>query len=313
MVAAPLHAAWRPQPGGGRRYVIDEVEVVDLPTAAMAPSWPPESLNARTEILIVQEPRPVSARSLDMAETEATAVASAFPNATVLAARSDATNCEVVLDALAAHRVAHLICHGRSDPVSPPNSHLLMSNDEQLRVEDLLERDLSSLRLAGACPACESASASTHLPEAVVSLPAALLSAGVGGVLGTLWEADDATTALMMAVFYRNLADQTDAPTDPARALSQAQLWMRDSTNAMKTVGLPCYIVRPPREKLRGSEGPMGGGTDTTSALGRLHLQRPVTPSVWQPRQGRFWPRLRHGPGIAPSGRPEGNLASPCL
>ena len=243
LVAAPLHAAWRPQPGGGRRYVIDEVEVVYLPTAAMAPSWPPESLNARTEILIVQEPRPVSARSLDMAETEATAVASAFPNATVLA-HEYATR-EVVLDALAAHRVAHLICHGRSDPVSPLNSHLLMSNDEQLRVEDLLERDLSSLRLA-VLSACESASASTHLPEAVVSLPAALLSAGVGGVLGTLWEADDATTALMMAVFYRNLADQTDAPTDPARALSQAQLWMRDSTNAMKTEAYP-DIVRPPR------------------------------------------------------------------
>jgi hypothetical protein len=35
----------------------------------------------------------------------------------------------------------------------------------------------------------------------------------------------------------------------------------------------------------------MAGGTDTASALGRLHLQRPVTPSVRQP-----W---RHGSGLA--------------
>jgi CHAT domain-containing protein len=243
LVAAPLHAAWRPQPGGHRRYVIDDMDVIYLPTAAMAPSPPSELLSPRTEILIVQEPRPAAARRLDMAETEAMAVARAFPNASVLA-HEQATR-ESVLDALAAHRLAHLICHGRSDPVSPLNSHLLMSNDEQIRVEDLLERDLSNLRLA-VLSACESASASTHLPEAVVSLPAALLAAGVGGVLGTLWEADDATTALMMAAFYRNLADQTGAPADPARALSQAQLWMRDSTNAMKTEAYS-DIVRPPK------------------------------------------------------------------
>ena len=133
-------------------------------------------LTPRTEILIVQEPRPAAARRLDMAETEAMAVARAFPNASVLA-HEQATR-ESVLDALAAHRLAHLICHGRSDPVSPLNSHLLMSNDEQIRVEDLLERDLSNLRLA-VLSACESASASTHLPEAVVSLPAPPLERGV--------------------------------------------------------------------------------------------------------------------------------------
>lgn len=241
LVAAPLHAAWRPQAGGHRRYVIDDVNVAYLPTAAMAPSSRRESLGPAIDILVVQEPRPVSARRLDMAGTEATAIARAFSNATVLS-HEQATR-EAVLDALTAHRLAHLICHGRSDPVSPLNSHLLMSNDEQLRVEDLLERDLSSLRLA-VLSACESASASTHLPEAAVSLPAALLSAGAGGVLGALWEADDDMTALTMAVFYRNLAARAGA-LDPARALAQAQAWMRDSTNAAKTEAFPGF-VRPP-------------------------------------------------------------------
>jgi hypothetical protein len=249
LVTAPLHAAWRREPGGRRRYVVDDVDVVYLPTAAMAPSSTPEALGPRSEILIVQEPRPVSARRLDTAETEAAAVAGAFPNATVLA--HEQASREAVLDALPAHRLAHLICHGRSDPVSPLNSHLLFSNDEQLRVEDLLEHDLSSLRLA-VLAACESASASTHLPEAVVSLPAALLSAGAGGVLGTLWEADDDTTALMMAVFYRNLANQKGGSADPARALTGAQIWMRDSTNAMKTEAFPAF-VRPPTTRSEGA------------------------------------------------------------
>lgn len=245
LVAAPLHAAWRPQPGGRRRYVLDDVDVVYFPTAAMAPRDTPEPLGPQAEVLVVQEPQPVSARRLEMAQVEAAAVTHAFPNTTFLL-HEQATR-EAVLEGLGNHRLAHLICHGRSDQVSPLKTHLVMSNDEQLNVEDLIERDLSTLRLV-VLSACESASASTHLPEAAVSLPAALLSAGASGVLGTLWEADDAATALTMAVFYRNLTGRaaTSRPVDPPRVLRDAQLWVRDSTNAMKAEAFPDF-VRPPR------------------------------------------------------------------
>jgi hypothetical protein len=242
LVTAPLHAAWRLQPDGRRRYVIDDADIVYLPTATMAPDSHPEPLGPASDILVVTEPRPVSARRLEMADRETAAVRRAFPNATVLA-HEQATRL-AVLDALTAHRLAHLICHGQSDRVAPLNSHLLMGNDEQLRVEDLLARDLSGLRLA-VLSACESATASTHLPEAAISLPAALQSAGAGGVLGTLWEADDATTALLMAAFYRNLAAQADAPANPARALRLAQQWVRDSTNAEKTKTFPDMVRQP--------------------------------------------------------------------
>jgi CHAT domain-containing protein len=243
LVAAPLHAAWRPWPGGGRRrYVFDDIVVHYMPTAAMARAATAGPVGPQSPILVVQEPRPVSARPLDMAESEAAAVARAFPNATVL--RHEQATREAVLDGLATHRLAHLICHGTSDLVTPLDSHLLLADDTQLRVADLLDRDLSGLRLA-VLSACESAGVSTRLPEAAVSLPAVLLSAGAGGVLGSLWEADDNATALMMAVFYQRLAAMTDTVADPARALTQAQIWMRDTTNAAKAEAFPDF-VRPP-------------------------------------------------------------------
>ncbi|GAA4041802.1 CHAT domain-containing protein [Streptomyces shaanxiensis] len=249
LVAAPLHAAWRSEPGGRRRYALDDADIVYLPMATMAPSSSAESISTQSGILVVQEPWPVSAPRLDMAESEAAAVARTFPNATVLP-HEQATQ-EGVLEALTAHPLAHLICHGRGDAASPLDSHLLMSNDQRLRVADLLERDLSGLRLA-VLSACESAETSTYMPEAAVSLPAALLSAGAGGVLGTLWEADDRVTALMMAAFYRNLAGRAGSPADPAHALREAQTWVRDSTNAMKREAFP-DLVRPPATSSEGA------------------------------------------------------------
>jgi CHAT domain-containing protein len=255
LVAAPLHAAWRPGPDRvSRRYVLDDIDVVYLPTAAMAPATTTEPVGPQSEILVLQEPQPVSARPLNMASAEAAAVTGAFPNATVLS-HERATK-EAVLDALTTARLAHLICHGQSDPVSPLDSHLLLSGDERLRVADLLERDLSRLRLA-VLSACESATASTHLPEAAVSFPAALLAAGAGGVIGSLWEAEDEATTLLMARSYQDLGATTGTGIDPAQALTQAQAWMRDSTNAEKATAFP-DLVRPPTSGSRTTAGLWG-------------------------------------------------------
>jgi hypothetical protein len=243
LVSAPLHAAWRPDAKAftGRRYAIDDAQIVYLPTASLVRPSTPDPLTDLTRLLVVQDPRPCSAPELPGAAAEAAVVARSFSDVTSLA-KDEATR-EHVLAALPKHDIAHLICHGRGDPVNPIDSHLVLSNDEHLSVADLLDRDLSTLRLA-VLSACESASPSTHLPEAAINLPAALVAVGASGVVGSLWEAADADTSVLMARFYGGLrtTESGCTPAEPAEALRAAQRWMRDTTNAQKAEALPDLI-----------------------------------------------------------------------
>jgi len=243
LVSAPLHAAWRPDPSAvtGRRYALDDALIGYLPTAGLGQPLAPASRPEHARLLVVADPSPCSAPPLSGAAAEAAAAAGLFPDVTSLAG-GQATR-EHVLAALPAHDVAHLICHGRSDPEKPLDTHLLLSNDEHLSVGDLINRDLSALRLA-VLSACESASPSTHLPEAAISLPAALLAAGVSGVVGTLWEAADAPTSVLMARFYQALRGPAGGSgrAAPAEALRAAQRWVRDTTNSEKEAALPGLV-----------------------------------------------------------------------
>jgi hypothetical protein len=244
LVTAPLHAAWRPDPTAvtGRRYALDDALLTYLPTAGMVRPSPPAPLGERSRVLLVRDPLPCSERELPGSAAEAAAVARAFPDVTSLA-HGDATR-KRVLAALPEYEIAHLICHGRSDLVRPLDSHLVLSNDEHLSVDDLIDRDLSALRLT-VLSACESASSSTHLPEAAISLPAALIAGGAGGVVGSLWEASDADSALLMAALFRGLRPSGTTPrlpSEPAQALRAAQQWMRDTTNTEKAQDFPDLV-----------------------------------------------------------------------
>jgi CHAT domain-containing protein len=91
------------------------------------------------------------------------------------------------------------------------------------------------LRLEGArlavLSACETGLPGAKLPEEAVSLPSGLIQAGVAGVVGSLWAVSDVSTALLMARFYDLWRKEG---LEPPEALRQAQIWLRDSTNAEK-------------------------------------------------------------------------------
>ncbi len=166
-------------------------------------------------------------------------------------------------DLVAATEVVHLSFHGGVDWAEPARSGLLMAHDEVLTVEDLFALRLNGARLAS-LSACESGVPAHKVPDESVSLPSALLLAGFGGVVGSLWSVDDVSTAMLMARFYELWRE---AGKRPAEALRDAKRWLRDTTNGEKAA----YYDRQIRKR---------GGVHTPSKVAEAF-------------QVSLWPRAR--------------------
>lgn len=98
---------------------------------------------------------------------------------------------------------------------------------------------------------CHSALSDTEGGRALASLTGSFLAAGSDGVVATLWEVDDAATAMFMGQFYHQLSRGLDA----AEALRRAKLrfranpsWNRSGLwSAYVLVGEGVRVVEPPR------------------------------------------------------------------
>jgi CHAT domain-containing protein len=109
---------------------------------------------------------------------------------------------------------------------------------ELFRTEQLTVKDL--LKHAGGRPAaapgglvvlaaCRSDLADRDHDEAL-TLATAFLACGSASVVGTRWEVDDRTSAVLMCLFHRYL---TVDRMPPAHALRAAQLWTLDPARVL--------------------------------------------------------------------------------
>lgn len=112
--------------------------------------------------------------------------------------------------------VAHFACHGRWDPRAPRRSRLELDRD--LTVEEIAGLDLAS-RPHVVLSACETAMPGQVLPEEQIGLPAALLQAGAGSVLASLWPVCDGAGPSFMEDYHDHLVQGID----PALALHHTQ------------------------------------------------------------------------------------------
>lgn len=174
-------------------------------------------------LLLVSAPGPTGRR---LRHTTAVAPALARHAIDLTTLDGDAARRDSVQAAVAAHNVYHFACHGAADPVDPLNSCLELS-DGPLTMRELLDRRLPA-RLA-VLAACETGVPYAQLPDEAVSLPAALLEAGVPGVIGTLWPVQELPTLLITLRFYELWLG---GRTEPAAALRQSQSWLRTATAA---------------------------------------------------------------------------------
>lgn len=155
---------------------------------------------------------------------ESSGVASFFAESST--APSDAT-AEDILAALPAGGVAHFACHARAESGSPLQSAIILPGGDHLTVGQILGAAVPAVQTV-VISACESGLAGPYVIDETVSLPAALLAAGCGGVLSTLWQVEDVSTALLMLQFYWQWRHE-DRPAPLALALSQH--WQRTATD----------------------------------------------------------------------------------
>jgi CHAT domain-containing protein/tetratricopeptide (TPR) repeat protein len=198
---------------------------------------PPRSALARApRVLLVADPAfdphvfP-SLAPLPGAKAEADAIAAEYPGALTLA--GTAATRRAFEAALRRADLAHYAGHALFDDVRPEQSSLALAPDSvaessgRLTAADIERLDLHGVRLV-VLSACETARPRGGRSAGFAGLAGALLAAGAGGVLGTLWRVDDARTLQLMVEFHRAYRQSGDA----ARSLREAQLRLLRSSDA---------------------------------------------------------------------------------
>jgi CHAT domain-containing protein len=198
--------------------------------------------------------------------------------------RSQAISKNRVVRALKQCWYAHLAVHGVYQPDQPRRSHLLLTDKEDTREEhciflgEALERrtsdgglefDLEGVRLL-VLSACETAVIDIRqAPDEVMGLASGFLQAGAAGVIASLWAVDDRATCLLMSRFAQLYLDPRRG-LSPARALAEAQRWLREeATNAVLMTYDPAETGQPAVQK---GAAPQTGEYAAASRLRSLRL-----------------------------------------
>jgi CHAT domain-containing protein/tetratricopeptide (TPR) repeat protein len=164
------------------------------------------------------------------ADKEGEVVASYFAPETRLLLPGEKATPDAVLTALKSQTHWHFASHGTFSWTDVHQSALIMHGPTRLSVGKLMATEgLGRPRLV-VLSACETGLIEiTSNPDEFVGLPSAFMALGAAGVIGTLWPVNDTATALLMARFYElHIGERLS----PATALSRAQAWLRQATNA---------------------------------------------------------------------------------
>ena len=211
-----------------KRRLADDYEIVYAPSLETLVTADEQIANPTTATLAaIINPT----GDLSGAEKEGKLVASHFPGKkqrTVL--ERGAATPEAVLAALKGKTHWHFASHGTFSWQDARRSALVMHDHVHLSVGRLLETDgLGRPRLV-VLSACETGLYDiNNNPDEFIGLPGTFTALGAVGVLGTLWPVSDAATALLIAKFYELHMRQGLAPPT---ALSRAQRWLRQATDA---------------------------------------------------------------------------------
>jgi CHAT domain-containing protein/tetratricopeptide (TPR) repeat protein len=222
----PMHAAWRKDADGNKRYLLDDYTLTIAPSGYVISASRKRllALHAPPAVVVFVDPT----GSLLYAPVEGQSVLSLFePAARDAPPQADSTVNDVVRG-MTGRSYIHFACHGSYNHANPMQSGLDLAQGERLTLARIVsELDLSAARLV-VLSACETGLTDVRQsPDEYIGLTAGFLQAGAPAVISSLWPVDDLSTSLLMKRLYQKHLSQGLAP---AAALRQAQVWLRDIT-----------------------------------------------------------------------------------
>ena len=133
-------------------------------------------------------------------------------NKTIILSGSQATETAFKRANLGSFQFIHLAVHGFADRSNPDRAALVMLSDANNGEDGFLyPPEIAQLGLSAdlvVLSACETAVGPLQGQEGIANLSRAFLFAGGKSVLSTLWQADDASSSLLMKRFYAHVANR---------------------------------------------------------------------------------------------------------
>jgi CHAT domain-containing protein len=207
----------------GTQYLGENYSLFTLPSASVLPFIQEKRKSEVHNVLALGNPI-TELPDLQFAEQEAEFVASLYGTQAWIG--SDATESAVraqVGDA----GILHLAAHGEYNSNNPLFSTIYLAsdseNDGRLEVHEIFGLDLTIATDLVVLSACQTNIGAVSAGDEVVGLNRAFIYAGTPSVIASLWNVDDAATALLMERFYTYLR----AGMGKGEALRQTQIDVR--------------------------------------------------------------------------------------
>ena len=248
----PLHACSHELAGAPRAALKDCAFSYVLSAGSLAQSRAQvASAGFDLSLLAIGNPLPLPQgfKSLTFARVEVERIARLFRGRSELLCESQATR-EELAKRLGFATHLHFACHAQFNANQPLSSGFFLSGGN-LQLGDVMKLPKFNRARLAVLSACQTAITDfNHLPEEAIGLPAGFLQTGVPGVIGTLWQVDDVSTALLLIKFYEYWFAQPRL--HPAQALRRSQLWLQNVSCGELAELLDSYRSSEPNDPVEG-------------------------------------------------------------
>ncbi|MGC1458273.1 MAG: CHAT domain-containing protein [Steroidobacteraceae bacterium] len=214
----------------GMRYWIEDVTVTTASSIRMlAHLRNPVANAAIRQLLLIGNPVAATTgfESLPNAATEIQRIQQHFtPGTQTVLTQAQAVPSAYAMSGPDQYRYIHFVAHGTASRLSPLDSAVVLSpprdrpDDFKLYARDILQHPLHAELVT--ISTCYGSGVRAYAGEGLVGLAWVFLRAGSHNVIGALWQADDASTPLLMDRLYDGL--QAGQPPDVALRAAKLSL-----------------------------------------------------------------------------------------
>ena len=206
------------------RYLIERNPLAVVPSASLAAQLAGRAADARGRLVAFGNPANEEKYALPGAEREIQKIGTLFDDKRVFV-QHEASR-QAFRSNAGSGRILHVAAHAEVDTVDPLASRILLARDAAdpgfLEAREIYELNLGDVSLV-TLSACESGLGRIARGDEILGFTRSFLTAGVEGMIVSLWPVSDDSTELLMTTLYGELAKGAQA-IDAMRAAQIAVL-----------------------------------------------------------------------------------------